>query len=411
MTPQKPNRFLIILILGALSTISPMSIDMYLPAFPQMAAALHTTAAKTSLSLSAYFIGLAIGQLIYGPFLDRYGRKLPLFIGMLVFFVACFCCMYASTMTWLLTFRCVQALGGCAAGVAAMAMVRDFFPAKDAAKIISLLILILGVSPLLAPTFGTLIAQEWGWRFVFVALAALALLVQTAVFFFLPEGHVPDKTISLKPLPILRNYWHVLREPEFYTYTFAGAFSFAGVLVYVAGSPIIFLYSFHVTQGQYSAIFAGLAVGFIGSNQINIALLRRFSSPQIFKAAIIIECFSSLVFLAGVYFAWFNLAATLIFLFILLSCLGLTYPNAAAMALGPFDKNIGSASAMLGFVQIGVAALTSSFVGLFNSKTIMPVIVIFAATAWIALGIFLLGRRRLSPLPHLAVGETPVVPH
>ncbi len=410
MNPH-PNRVLIILILGALSTISPMSIDMYLPAFPQMAAELHTSPAKVSLSLSTYFIGLAVGQLIYGPFLDRFGRKLPLYAGLMLFFVMSFACMFAPNMETLLAFRCVQALGGCAASVAAMAMVRDFFPAKDAAKIISLLILILGVSPMLAPTIGTYVALTWGWRYVFVVLAMLVLIVQAAVFFLLPEKHQPDPTISLQPWPIIKNYIHVLREPEFYTYTFAGAFAFAGILVYVAGSPIIFLDSFHVTTKQYASIFAGLSVGFIGSNQINILLLRWFTSPQIFKTAIMMECVVSAIFLVGLYFGWFHLAATLVFLFLLLTCLGLTFPNAAALALAPFDKNIGSASAMLGFVQIGVAALTSSFVGLFNSKTMLPIVAIFMCTAWVALVIFMIGRKRLPPVSHLAAGETPAVPH
>ena len=188
MNRARPSNFVIILILGALSTISPMSIDMYLPAFPKIASDLHTTQAELSLSLSSYFIGLALGQLIYGPLLDRFGRKLPLYVGLMIFFGSSFFCMFAPTMKWLLIFRCVQALGGCAAQVAAMAMVRDFFPAKDAAKIISMLILILGVSPLLAPSIGTYVATEWGWRCVFVALAALSFLVFGAVFLFLPEG-------------------------------------------------------------------------------------------------------------------------------------------------------------------------------------------------------------------------------
>jgi DHA1 family bicyclomycin/chloramphenicol resistance-like MFS transporter len=402
MNHPAPNRFFIILILGALSTVSPIAIDMYLPAFKEIAAALHTSPAKVSLSLSSYFIGLAAGQLVYGPLLDRFGRKKPLYFGMILFMLASFFCMQARTVESLVVLRFVQALGGCAAQVAAMAMVRDFFPIKDTAKILSLLILILGVSPLLAPTIGSFIAVALGWQWVFVVLATLVLVLLAVVFFFLPEGHRPDKTISLHPVPILRNFAAILEFPQFYTYALAGAFSFAGVLVYVAGSPIIFMDYFHVTPKGYGAIFAGLSVGFIGSNQVNILLLRKFNSAQIFRGALMLECAMTLIFLAGTHFHWFGLATTLIMLFILLSCLGLTYPNAAALALAPFDKNIGSASALLGFIQIGAAALTSAGVGILNTQSIFPVFAIFTATAWIALIIFSLGRRYIpfeSPVP------------
>ena len=406
-----PNRYLIILILGALSTVSPLAIDMYLPAFNEIAAALHSTPAKISLSLSSYFVGLAAGQLVYGPLLDRFGRKRPLYFGLILFMLASIFCMQARTVHSLVVLRFVQALGGCAAQVAAMAMVRDFFPVKDTAKILSLLILILGVSPLLAPTIGSFVAGALGWQWVFVVLAAFVFVMLLVVFFFLPEGHRPDTTISLHPVPIFRNFAAILEYPQFYTFALAGAFSFAGVLVYVAGSPIIFLDYFHVTPKGYGAIFAGLSVGFIGSNQVNIMLLRRFTSAQVFRGALMLECAMALFFLVGTYYQWFGLAATLVQLFILLSCLGLTYPNAAALALAPFDKNVGSASALLGFVQIGAAALASACVGIFNSKTIMPVLVIFAATAWIALAIFTWGRRNLASEDPIPKNEAAAIVH
>ena len=405
MNQPVPNRLFIILILGALSTISPLAVDMYLPAFAQIAGAMHTTVAKISLSLASYFIGLAAGQLIYGPLLDRFGRKKPLYVGLILFIAISIACMFVRTKESLIVLRCFQALGGCAAQVAAMAMVRDFFPVKESAKVLSQLILILGVSPLFAPTIGSFISAYLGWQWVFAILATLVLVLLAVVFFHLPEGHQPDKSILLKPMPIAIDFMYILRNTQFHTFALAGAFSFSGVLVYVAGSPIIFMGSFHVTQQTYGMIFAGLAVGFIGSNQVNILLLRRFTSAQIFYGAILLECIISLIFLTGTYYGWFGLPATLVFLFILLSSLGLTYPNAAAMALAPFDKNIGSASALLGFLQIGVAALTSSCVGIFNSKSIMPVLVIFAATAWVALFIFSWGRRHLPIQAQVPVNE------
>jgi DHA1 family bicyclomycin/chloramphenicol resistance-like MFS transporter len=303
------------------------------------------------LSVASYFAGLAAGQLIYGPLLDRFGRKRPLYAGLSLFVVASVLCLLSRSVEWLVAMRVLQALGGCAAQVGAMAMVRDFFPVKDTAKIISLLILILGVSPLLAPTVGSLVAAHLGWQWVFVILAAVAVANLAVLFWYLPEGHPPDETVSLQPTPIMRNFMAVLKEPQFITFALSGALAFSGLLVYVAGSPIIFMEVFHVSARTFGIIFATLAVGFIGSNQVNVLLLRKFSSEQIFRGALLVECPVVLVFLIGTHFGWLGLEITLVLLFIALSALGLAYPNAAALALAPFDHNIGSASAMLGFLQ------------------------------------------------------------
>ena len=340
---QSHNRRLIILILGALSTISPFAIDMYLPAFPGMADALHTSTARVSLSLSSYFAGLAAGQLFYGPLLDRFGRKLPLYAGLTLFMAASLACLGSRTVEWLIALRFVQALGGCAAQVSAMAMVRDFFHVDETAKIISLLILVISASPLLAPSVGVYVSLHLGWRWVFIVLAAFVALMLVVARWLLPEGHQPDRGVALRPLPILRNYAAVLREPQFLTYALSGAFAFSGLLVYVASSPIVFMEVFHVGARQFGAIFAGLAVGFIGSNQLNIFLLRKFTSGQIFRATFLVECPVALLLLVGTIFGWFGLPATLVLLFIALSCLGLGCPNSAALALVPFDRNIGSA--------------------------------------------------------------------
>jgi DHA1 family bicyclomycin/chloramphenicol resistance-like MFS transporter len=403
------NRFLIIVILGSLSTISPFAIDMYLPAFPGIAAALHTSTARISLSISSYFAGLAAGQLLYGPLLDRYGRKLPLYAGLMLFSVASLLCLCSRTVEWLVAMRFVQALGGCAAQVAAMAMVRDFFPVHETAKIISLLILILGVSPLLAPTVGGFIAAHLGWQWVFIVLALVACLNLMVLYWYLPEGHPADPGISLRFLPILRNFASVLREPQFLTYALAGAFAFSGLLVYVAGSPIIFMEVFHVSARTFGAIFAGLSVGFIGSNQVNVLLLSRFSSEQIFHGALLVECPAALLFLAGTICGWFGLGMTLALLFVALTSLGLAFPNAAALALAPFDRNIGSASAMLGFLQIGVSGLASASIGIFDSHRMLPVALILAATSWVGLAIFLVGKRRIPRLRFVEEkGATPL---
>ncbi|HEY4952751.1 MAG TPA: multidrug effflux MFS transporter [Verrucomicrobiae bacterium] len=398
---QSPNRYLIIIILGALSTISPFAIDMYLPAFPQMAAALHTSTARISLSLASYFVGLAAGQLFYGPLLDRFGRKLPLYAGLILFIAASMLCLYSRTVEWLIALRFVQALGGCAAQVAAMAMVRDFFPVRETAKIISLLILILSASPLLAPSVGVYVAVHFGWQWVFIVLSAFVALMLVVCWWRLPQGHKPDHTVSLRLLPILRNYAGVLREPQFITYALSGAFAFSGLLAYVASSPIVFMEVFHVSAQKFGAIFAGLAVGFIGSNQINVFLLRKFSSEQIFRATLLVECPVATLLLVGTICGWFGLPATLVLLFISLSSLGLAYPNAAALALVPFDRNIGSASAMLGFLQIGVSGLAAASIGIFDSHTMMPVALVLATTSWIGFAILAVGQRRIPRLRYV----------
>jgi DHA1 family bicyclomycin/chloramphenicol resistance-like MFS transporter len=403
------NRTLIIFILGSLATISPFAIDMYLPAFPEIAAGLHTSTAKISLSVASYFAGLAAGQFFYGPLLDRFGRKPPLYVGLTLFAVASLLCMGSNNIEWLIAMRFLQALGGCSAQVASMAMVRDFFPVHETAKIISLLILILGASPLLAPTVGSFVSVHLGWQWVFVILALVALANLAVLFWYLPEGHQPDRNVSLRLMPIIHNFADVLKEPQFTVYTLAGSFAFSGLLVYVAGSPIIFMEVFHVDARTFGLIFAGLAVGFIGSNQVNVLLLRKYSSEQIFKAALLVECPIALLFLVGTHYGWFGLWPTLVLLFITLSSLGLAFPNAAALALVPFDHNIGSASAMLGFLQIGISGLASASIGIFDSHNMQPVTIILTATSWVGLGIFLVGKKRIKDVRFVEEkGATPL---
>jgi DHA1 family bicyclomycin/chloramphenicol resistance-like MFS transporter len=390
------NPLLVILILGALSTITPLSIDMYLPAFPQIAAQLHVSVAQVSLSLSSFFIGTSIGQIFYGPLLDRLGRKPPLYFGLALYALSCVGCLFSHSLTTLIAFRFLQALGGCVAQVASMAMVRDFFHAREGARIFSLLMLILGVSPLFAPTIGGLVATSMGWPWIFIALGGIVIAILAAIFFFLPDAHPGDPSISLAPLPILKNFAAIFREPQFHTYALSGAFALGAIFAYVAGSPILFMNIYHVTAQTYGIIFAGLAVGFIGASQVNIVLSRRFGSNRVFRTAILCQAFAGLIFLAGALGHWYGFTATLITLFIFLSCTGLTYPHAAAIALAPFhSKQAGSASALLGFLQLGVGALTSAAIGSFDSTKSLPVIAVMAGTAWLGLIALFLGRRNI----------------
>lgn len=392
------SRLFLILMLGALCTVSPFSIDMYLPAFPGLAHDLNTTVGKIGLSVSSYFVGLAFGQIFYGPLLDRFGRKPPLCAGLLLYIAASLGCVLSSNIDALITFRFFQALGGCAASVASTAMVRDFFPARESAKIFSLLMLILGVSPLLAPSVGSFVVVWLGWKAVFILLALIVSAILAVTFFFLPEGHAPDHDVTLRPLPIFRIFKSVLREPQFFTYTIAGSLSFSGLFAYVAGSPAVFMGYYHLSAEVYGGIFAFLAVGFIGGSQINLLLVRRYSNAQIFDWVSLVQCLVGIVMLAGTWFGVFGLTSTLISLFAFLLCTGIGGPNASAIALAPFSKSAGSAAALLGFLQMGIGALASTGVGLFNIPGSLPTIATMVGGALFGWGFLRFGKTRLAAI-------------
>jgi MFS transporter, DHA1 family, multidrug resistance protein len=385
---RPPDWFLIVL-LGTLSLVTPFAIDMYLPAFSQVAADFGESTSRVSLSLSTYFIGFALGQIVYGPLLDRFGRKRPLYFGLTIFILASFACAHPGNLRMLIAFRLLQALGGCVAQVGSVAMVRDFFPPEQSAKVFSLVFLIIGISPLLAPTIGSIVMLWFGWPAIFLLLAALALLALSATYLLLPEGQTPDPSVSLQPRPILLGFWNIIRVPQFLTYAFAGAFSFAGLFAYVAGSPILFMEGFHVNAKAFGAIFAFVTMGFIGGNQLNVFLLRRFSSGQIFFGALRCQVVLGLAFFFGAGAGWLNVPATLVLLFVFLSCIGLTYPNAAAIALAPFTRTVGSASALLGFIQMGTGAIISTGIGVFGISAVRTLL---CGTAILALAIFFVGR-------------------
>jgi len=394
MSPARRRNVLIVLILGALCTVSPFSIDMYLPAFPQIARDLGTTPAQVSLSVSGYFIGLAVGQLLYGPLLDRFGRKPPLYAGLGLFVLASIGCATARSPEVFIAYRLLQAVGGCGAGVGAIAMVRDFFPVEESSRIISMLILVISVSPLFAPSVGNLIAATAGWPWIFAVLGGYALALIAVLALALPEGHKADPGISLHPGAIVREFIDILALRQFSTYAIAGAFAFAGLFVYVTGAPIIFIGVFHVDQKVFSLIFAGIAFAFIGGSQANVWLSKRHQDRKIFQVALICQTIAITLLLIGTWLGWYGLAATIALLFLYLPFCGMAYPNAAAIALAPFSRNIGSASALLGFLQMAIGAFASTGVGLLHASSRLPIYAVMAAATVIGLAILLISEGR-----------------
>jgi DHA1 family bicyclomycin/chloramphenicol resistance-like MFS transporter len=394
----KSRYFFLILLLGALTALGPFSIDMYLPGFPAIAHNLHTSVARVALSLSSFFVGISAGQLLYGPLLDRFGRKKPLYFGLGLYIVASLGCLAVQRIETLIVLRFIQALGSCAAAVASVALVRDLFPVKENAKVFALLMLVVGVSPMVAPTVGGYVTAAFGWQAVFVALGGLGTLLLLATSLWLPEAYVPDPTLSLRPRPILTTFWTVLREPQFATYALTGAVSFSGLFAYVSGSPVVFMDLFHVDGKVYGWIFAFLSVGLIGASQVNSQLLRRYPSEQLVLAALGCQVVTTGVLLGLTSAGVLGLGGTIALLFLFLCCLGFTSPNTSALSLAPFTRNAGSASALMGAIQMGMGALASVGVSLFNTRSAVPMAAIMAGTSLLALLLLLVGRQRVTHL-------------
>jgi DHA1 family bicyclomycin/chloramphenicol resistance-like MFS transporter len=376
-----------------LSAIGPFSIDMYLPGFPAIAADLHTTVAHVALSLSSFFIGISAGQLLYGPLLDRYGRKRPLYIGLSVYLLASIGCALCTSVDALIALRLVQAIGGCAGMVASRAMVRDLFPVKENAKIFSLLMLVIGVSPIIAPTLGGYVTAAFGWHYIFIILTIMSALILAAVHFALPESRKPDLTVSLLPAPIIKGFLSVFKEPQFYTYAFTGAIVAAGLYAYISGSPHVFMELYKVTERQYGWIFAGIALGLITCSQLNIFLLRRFKSEQIIRVALFCQTLAGITLVLGTAFHLLGLFSTIFFILIFLSCQGFVFPNSAALSMAPFSRNAGTASALMGGIQLAVGALTSGIVSVLTNSTALPMAGVMASCALLSFCILLAGRK------------------
>lgn len=378
------NKRQIILFLGILNALTPFTIDLYLPAFSDIAADLHTNVARVSLSVATYFVGYALGQLMYGPFLDRFGRKPPIYVGLTLYIAATIGCMTAQSIETLLLFRFLSALGGSAASVAAVAMVRDYFEPSQGARVFSMLMLVLSVSPLFAPSIGGWMAAEFGWRSVFAFLTVMALIDFAIVAFGLPTIHRGDKEMKLHPKSLAQNFWSILKVREFRVYSVAGALSFAGLFVYLTGSPSIFIEGFGLSKQQYSYIFAFLAVAMIGGGQVNNLLMKKHSSSKIFRVAISTQVLLSVSFLIAILSIKPGLFATIASLFFILLSIGIAYPNAASLAMASFSRNAGSASALLGFIQMGLGAVLASLVGFMNLSGTLPTAIVISLSSILA---------------------------
>ena len=264
----------ILLILGALSAFGPLAIDFYLPSFPALALAFATDVEHVQLTLAAYFIGLAGGQLLYGPLADRFGRRRPLLLGVTLFSLASVACALATSLEWLLVARLVQALGGCAGMVIGRAVVRDLCDPLASAKVFSQLMLVMGLAPILAPLAGGLMVGLWGWQSIFLALSIFSVMAAIAVAVGLPEtfpAHQPRQPLSGS----LRRYAALLSDRVYLGYALTGGISIAGMFAYIAGSPFVFIKLYGVPAEHFGWLFGTNAAGFILVAQVNARLLAK----------------------------------------------------------------------------------------------------------------------------------------
>jgi DHA1 family bicyclomycin/chloramphenicol resistance-like MFS transporter len=392
---EKKRKFKLIFILGLLTSIGPFSVDMYLPAFNRIAVDLNTSISNVMYSLSTYFIGISFGQLLYGPLLERYGRKKPIYFGLVIYLLASLGCIVAFNVNMLISMRFFQAIGGCVGMVAARAMVRDLFPPTEFAKIFSSLMLIVAVSPILAPTFGGYVTAYLGWHYVFVFLFILVSIIFVAVYYLLPQSRTPDQSISLRPLPIMRSYLGVFKNVQFTAYALTGAISYSVVYTYITGSPHVFMHQFLASEKTYGWIFAIVAAGLIGSSQLNSLALNKYESKKILRTAFSIQIVIGILFVLLSYMQLLDMYGTIAIIFCFIFCQGFIFPNASAYAMAPFEKNAGSASALLGFLQMVIGATSSALMGIFQEGALLAMTTIMTSSTLIAFIIFNLGERKM----------------
>lgn len=392
---KNKNLKLIILILSGLAAIAPFSIDMYLPAFPAMAQDLGTDISHIALSLTSFFIGISVGQLFYGPLLDRLGRKKPLLFGLVLYTMASIGCAFAVSGRWLIALRLLQALGGCGGMVAVRAIVRDIFPIQEIARIISTIMLVMGIAPIIAPTVGSAVVTWLGWRAIFYVLAAFGTVLIVAVVFALPESKQPDPSISLRPAKIFGEYFSVLKQPQFLAYALCGGLGSAGMFAYISGSPFVYIKLFGISEAHYGWLFGLNAFGLIFGSQLNRFVLRRFTSQQAISVIASLQASVGVLLIVSLTFGRFQMIAMLILISLYLFLQGFLYPNTTALALIPFEKNAGAASAMMGFLQMVCSSLASALVSYLHNGSALPMTGVMAACAGLGLlSLFAVLRKR-----------------
>lgn len=383
----------LLLTMGALIAFAPMSIDMYLPALPGMARDLDSTPAAAQLTVAAFFVGLALGQLVYGPLSDRIGRRKPVLFGIGLFLLATVGCALAPTMESLIAFRFVQALGGCAGVVVSRAIVRDRCDHQESARVFSILMLIMGVAPILAPLAGGYIDQAAGWRAIFWVLFGFATLTAAAVVALVPESRSDQTALRARSETPAAGYLALLTNPGVLGYVLVGGLASSAMFTYIAASSELLIEGYGVPAERFGWIFGANAAGIIGASQLNRWLLRRYRADAVLQAALIMGVVAGAILALCAFTGAGGLLGILVPLFFAVAVHGLGSPNAVAGAMAMDPHRAGSLSALVGSIQFGLGAGAAALAGVFHDGTARPMAAIIVGCLVAALAIFFLLAR------------------
>ncbi|MFF4808661.1 multidrug effflux MFS transporter [Micromonospora chersina] len=394
----------LVLVLGSLIAIGPLTIDMYLPALPAITADLETTSAAVQLTLTGTLAGLALGQLLIGPLSDAVGRRLPLLAGIALHILASLLCVVAPTVQVVGVLRVLQGLGVAATSVVAMAVVRDLFSGAAFARLFSRLMLVMGAAPILAPTLGSALLRWSDWRGVFVALAVFGLLLVVVAAVGLRETLPAERRRHGGLAAVGRDYRALLRDRTFVGLVLVAGLAMAALFAYVAGSSFVFQERYGLDEQQFGLAFGAGAVGLITATQLNVRLLRRYTPQRILVTALAVGTAAGLVLLTFAATGVGGLAAVLASLWVVLASAGLAMPNAPALALSRHGEAAGTAAALLGAVQFGVGALAAPLVGVLGTGSVAMAAVVAGGMA-VALVVLLIVVRpaRLAEVEPVAV--------
>ena len=356
-------------LLGVLSAIGPLSTDMYLPAFPEIEAALHSGVGSAQITMASYFAGLAVGQITQGTLSDRFGRRFPLLLGMSIYTIATIGCALAPNLLWLSLFRAASAFGASASAVVTRAMVRDLADGQAAARMMSQLMLTMGAAPILAPSLGGLVLHVWGWQAIFWVCAGYGAICLACVIWLLPETLPRSGRVQLGVAAQIHRYAMVLGERGFITNSTMGGMAMFGMFAYLAGSPPVFITYFQLPASSYGILFGVCASGFIVASQINPRILGRFGPRAVSRTAMRVMLAATAV-LAVLAFTgtatWWSVGLCV---FAAMSSQGFTMPNATVGAMARHAAHAGSASAMMGTLQFMLAGFAGLAVGLLGDGT------------------------------------------